>query len=451
MREKLNKKTNADLNRELLALAKKGSPIPWQEVFVAGGNRTAAASGKAKGKGDGQGNKQAKNAANRVVTPKLLGDKEVELSGERRPAKPLMDWMRSSDNPYFARAFVNRVWANYFGRGIVNPPDDMNLANPPVNAALLDYLTRGFIDHKFDMKWLHREIILSQTYQRSWHANETNQLDEKNFSRAVLRRLPAEVLLDALVLATAGSPELAKADTPAGLEERAIGPKAGGSVGRRNGGDYAARLFGRSPRDTNCDCAASNEPNLLQSIYLQNDQETLSAIDRRGGWIDERTGSPLNAAANQARATTEKAVAALQAKIADLQRRSEALHKAGDDQASTEVKRQLENAPRRPRRPEDQAQPPAQWRASSPLCRRRRDPRCLPAHPGASADRCRSGPRSRPSRECVQPEHGRPRPHVGAAQHQRIHDKPLTFSMTRGKLRTWPRTKPATAFAVATS
>jgi hypothetical protein len=257
-----------------------------------------------------------------------------------------MDWMRSTSNPYFARAFVNRVWANDFGRGIVDPPDDMNLANPPGNAALLDYLTRGFIDHKFDMKWLHREIILSASYQRSWHSNETNQLDESNFSRAVLRRLPAEVLLDALALATAGSAELAKAATSAGLEERAIGPNGNAGPGRRNRSDYASNLFGRSPRDTNCDCAASNEPNLLQSIYLQNDQEALAAIDRRGGWLDECTGQSTRAAV-QARTAAEKAVAGLERNIADLERRAESLHKAGNDKAGNDkagedVKRQLE-------------------------------------------------------------------------------------------------------------
>ena len=80
------------------------------------------------------------------------------IAGIDDPRAPLMEWLRSKDNPYFARAFVNRVWANYFGVGIVNPPDDMNLANPPSNAALLDYLADGFVDHDFDMKWLHREI-----------------------------------------------------------------------------------------------------------------------------------------------------------------------------------------------------------------------------------------------------------------------------------------------------
>ncbi len=84
---------------------------------------------------------------------------------------------------------MNRVWANYFHRGIVNPSDDLNLANPPVNAELLDYLAQGFIEHEFDMKWVHREILNSRTYQLSWVPNETNQQDTRNFSRAIPRRI----------------------------------------------------------------------------------------------------------------------------------------------------------------------------------------------------------------------------------------------------------------------
>ena len=120
----------------------------------------------------------------------------MDLSGYEDVREPLMAWLRSPDNPLFAKAFVNRVWANYFNVGIVNPPDDMNLANPPSNAPLLDYLADGFIANKFDMKWLHREILNSRSYQLSWQPNATNRLDERNFARAVPRRLPAEVAWD---------------------------------------------------------------------------------------------------------------------------------------------------------------------------------------------------------------------------------------------------------------
>src|SRR5205085_11098384 len=118
--------------------------------------------------------------------------------------------MREKDNPYFARSFVNRVWSAYFGVGIIEPADDLNLANPPSNAPLLDYLARSFIDHGFDIKRLHREIANSRTYQLSWKTNPTNQLDTRNFSHSMPRRLPAEVAYDAVKLSVASADELAK-------------------------------------------------------------------------------------------------------------------------------------------------------------------------------------------------------------------------------------------------
>jgi hypothetical protein len=257
--------------RARLLRARKGEVVPWNEVFL-------AAPGMRVEKG-----KLVKAPVS--VTPRLLGGEAPALGKHDDPRQALVDWLRRKDNPYFARVFVNRVWTEYFGTGIINPPDDLNLANPASNAPLLAYLTDGFIEHGFDMKWLHREIVTSLAYQRSIKANDTNRLDERNFSRGAIRRLPAEILFDAIAQATAGSAELARATTD--LEERAIGPKGGALAGRRHAGDYASKVFGRSPRDTNCDCAASNEPNLLQAIYLQNDKEVLDAIDRQSGWLGE--------------------------------------------------------------------------------------------------------------------------------------------------------------------
>jgi hypothetical protein len=317
----LDKLPGGMAQREIARLAKEGKEVPWQEVFIA----RPGPNGQMPGQGPAAKAQAKAGPAGRVITPKLLGGEVIPRStlAKDDPRKPLMDWMRSKDNPYFARAFVNRVWANDFGRGIVNPPDDMNLANPPGNAALLDYLAEGFIGHDFDMKWLHREIILSQTYQRSWKANETNRLDEKNFSRAIVRRLPAEVVIDAVAQVTAGPAELSVWMARAGLEERAIGPKGGAGVQRRNGGEFAARVFGRSTREVNCDCSTSNEPNLLQSIFLQNDSSLYGQIDRKDGWIDERSGNVARAATRE-RLDAEKSIAKLEREIADLDEKTTA-------------------------------------------------------------------------------------------------------------------------------
>ena len=258
--------------RARLVRAQQGEVVPWQEVFLSGPGTKVEKKGAVVDVSD-------------LVTPRVLGGSEVALEDGQDPRVALLDWMRRKDNPYFARVFINRVWAEYFGIGIINPPDDMNLANPPSNAALLDYLAEGFINQGFDMKWLHREIANSHAYQRSLASNETNQLDERNFSRAVARRLPAASLFDAITQATAGAAELEHGMID--LEERAIGPRGGALAGRYRDNDYASTVFGRSPRDVNCDCSASNEPNLLQAIYMQNDKDVLTAMNRGDGWLRE--------------------------------------------------------------------------------------------------------------------------------------------------------------------
>src|SRR5262249_28204733 len=158
----------------------------YSEVFV----QLAAA-----GKGGSKANKKNINGdATQGPKPRALGGAEYPLEPDKDPRVALMEWMRASDNPFFARAIVSRIWAHYFGAGIVNPPDDMNAANPPSNPELLDWLAKDFIEHRFDLKHLHRTILNSRVYQLTWKTNEVNALDRRNFSHALLRRLPAEVV-----------------------------------------------------------------------------------------------------------------------------------------------------------------------------------------------------------------------------------------------------------------
>lgn len=273
----LKGKNNAQQRQILTAQIRQGKPIPAQEVFVLPTVNRERVKGKAA--------KQSSPAL-KGVEPRVLGGPPVDLSRYEDPRQPLMDWMRSKDNPFFAKSIVNRIWAYYFKVGIINPPDDMNLANPPSNQPLLDHLVKGFIEHQFDLRWLHHEILTSDTYQRSWKTNETNRLDERNFSHALVRRLPAEVASDALAQATAKSELLAQAHSS--VANRAIGANSG-LIGRN--GDYSAKVFGKPTRDTNCDCNRSDDPTLLQAIYLQNDQEVLTLIERGDGWVVENAQS----------------------------------------------------------------------------------------------------------------------------------------------------------------
>ncbi len=132
------------------------------------------------------------------VKPAGLGAVPQEISPEDDPRLVLADWMSNKDNPFFAKALVNRYWKHFFNRGIVEPEDDMRETNPPSNPELLDALAKRFVESGYDMKDLIREMTRSQTYQFSALPNEFNKNDRQNFSRYYPRRLPAEVLFDAL-------------------------------------------------------------------------------------------------------------------------------------------------------------------------------------------------------------------------------------------------------------
>jgi hypothetical protein len=277
-----------NLNRLLRPIIEKrlkaGEPIPWQEVYIRQRVQRKYTERQLE-----KLRKRNPNFNTRVITPRVLGGEDVLEAKYADPRMPLMEWLRAKENPYFARAFVNRVWAHYFGRGIVEPADDLNLANPPSNEALMDHLAKGFIASGYDMKWVHREIMNSDTYQRSWRVNDTNKLDEKNFSRYVIRRLPAEVVADSIMQATASDDRVEEFVT--NMDTRMIGSASTTNYRGRNGAAYMLQLFGKPLRENNCDCERTSDPTLLQTIFTRNDPEMLARIEgsARGSssWISE--------------------------------------------------------------------------------------------------------------------------------------------------------------------
>jgi hypothetical protein len=182
------------------------------------------------------------------------------------------------------------------------------------------------------MKWLHREIVSSDAYQRSWKVNETNQHDQRNFSHAMVRRLPAEVIVDAVEQSTASAAKLEALARD--MELRSFGPRGTASYGRGGGGDFAARVFGRSARDTNCDCSRSDEPNLLQAIYLQNHNEILTKLQRADGWVAE-----LQKADRAARADSDDPADQRATRIRFLEDR---IRRVGDDPKKADQRQDLE-------------------------------------------------------------------------------------------------------------
>jgi len=198
-----------------------------------------------------------------------------------------VEWLLRKDNPYFARSFVNRVWSRYFGAGIVDPPDDFNMGNPPTNAALLDWLATEFVANGYDMKWLYRTIANSRTYQLSSQTTKSNAADTRHFSHARLRRLQAEVIVDGIAQAT--NNDAANEIALSYMTDRRIGKHPGTLTPRAN--EYALMIFGKPTRSTNCDCERRVKPTLLQSLYTRNDAELLERIERNDGWVAQVAGA----------------------------------------------------------------------------------------------------------------------------------------------------------------
>jgi hypothetical protein len=318
-----------DLQRELPKLLEAGNTVPFSEVFVA---RAAASRGRG-----------GRNASPGAATAKLLGGDVVDLAQHADPRQVVMEWLRDKNNRFFAPAFVNRVWANYFHAGIVNPPDDLSLANPPSNKPLFDYLAQGFIASGFDMKWLHRQIANSRTYQASWEPNETNKNDQRNFSRAIPRRLPAEVLYDAIQQATASDERIAQLRQD--VRGRAIAiPGAGPRNNRAGGAAYALSVFGRSTRASNCDCDRSAEASLLQTVYLQNDRDVLQLTDiRQGGWLDQvaKQLRPQKPASAGPAADAARQLQSQRKQIESIRTRLTQLKNSGDREAAQRLEKRL--------------------------------------------------------------------------------------------------------------
>ncbi len=246
-------KNGSPVRKDVLRRAQAGRIVPWREIYI------KPRSGPAK--------------------LSLLRSKIVELEATDDPREAIMQWMKEPDNPWFARAFVNRVWAGYFHVGIIDPPDDLSPSNPPSNPELLDWLTAGFVKNNYNMKWLHRQIVSSHAYWRSWKPNDTNREDRRNFSRAIPRRIPAEVVYDGLKQAVAASDQLDEVRSD--LTRRAIG-----HLSMWLAGTYGMHVFGKPDRALNCDCERVNQPTLLQSVFLQNDPLVEQRLEE-SGWIQE--------------------------------------------------------------------------------------------------------------------------------------------------------------------
>ena len=210
------------------------------------------------------------------LPPKFLGGKKPNVKGKDR-RKVLAKWLASPDNPYFARNLANIVWAHFFGRGIVDPVDDVRISNPPSNPELLRKLGEKFTAYDYDFKKLVRDICTSRTYQLSTRTNPTNAKDQSNFSHAYVRRMRAEVLFDTISQVTGTMERNKFKGLPRGSRAVQI------ADGRTS--TYFLETFGRASRETVCSCEVKMEPNLSQALHLMNG-DTVHKKVQQGNVID---------------------------------------------------------------------------------------------------------------------------------------------------------------------
>ena len=196
---------------------------------------------------------------NRVMAPKFLGGEQPDVKGRDR-REVVAEWLTAPENPYFPTNVANRVWAHFFGTGIVEPVDDLRVSNPPSNPELFQTLGKKLIEYKYDFKRLVRDICNSQAYQRTSAPNAGNAHDDRNFARARIRRITAEILLDCVSQATATQDKFRGLPLGARAVQIADGKTS----------NYFLTTFGRAPRATSCACEVKTDPTLSQALHLIN-------------------------------------------------------------------------------------------------------------------------------------------------------------------------------------
>ncbi len=217
-------------------------------------------------------------------TFRLLGESQpVDVTVDEDPRDRVAAWIRRPDNPFFARAIVNRVWSHYFGRGIVDPPDNLSPLNPATHPELLADLASKFIESGYDLRWLHRQIVTSRTYQQSSAPTSANRTDRANYAYFYLRRLDAEVILDALDAVTGSREDFRMQYWKWPDDLRAIEipypPEQNEFV------SFMLEHFGRPQRNSaiQCDCERITDASILQILSMANHPRVWEKISDPAG------------------------------------------------------------------------------------------------------------------------------------------------------------------------
>lgn len=217
------------------------------------------------------------------LKPAALGDAIPTIAPDEDPRLKLADWMSSPQNPFFAKALVNRYWKHFFRRGLIEPEDDIRDSNPPTNPELLAALEKHFIDSRFDLKSLVKVIVQSNAYQLSATPNEHNIADVQNYSRYYPRRLQAEVMLDAIDDLTGARTDFP--NLPAGTRAIALPDNS------YNNASPFLRVFGRPENESVCECERIQSSSLAQSLHLMNAADIKGKLATANGRADRLSKS----------------------------------------------------------------------------------------------------------------------------------------------------------------
>ena len=218
--------------------------------------------------------------------PTPLDAKPILLTSTEDRRRPLATWLTSPENPYFARSITNRVWKNFFAVGLVESVDDLRMTNPASNEKLLGEAAAFLAKNRFDLKALMREILRSETYQRSSVARPENRDDTRFYARYYPRRLMAEVMLDAIsqVTAVPTSFRRDKRNANKGLGDAYPMGYRALQLPDSNTVSFFLAKFGRPDRVQTCDCERTNEPSMAQALHIANGDtlnQKLAAKDNR--------------------------------------------------------------------------------------------------------------------------------------------------------------------------
>lgn len=214
---------------------------------------------------------------NEQLKPQPLDRSQPAIEPGSDPRIALVDWMTSGNNESFNGSIVNRIWKHFLAVGLVEPVDDLRASNPPTNPALWKALNADFAAHGFDLKHLMRTILNSRTYQLSSETVADNEADTKFYSHYYARRLPAELLLDAISQVTAIPDQFP--GYPEGIRAQQL-PDPGLD-------SYFLRLFGRSDRVTACACERMGDVTMSQLLHLQNGDTISRKIEAGNGYLSE--------------------------------------------------------------------------------------------------------------------------------------------------------------------